>query len=147
MGAWSESAFVACQHCGRRYAASTVMRHEPLCIARPEQFAAVRAVLDAGDGRIKTIAAYNATRGHAPAPNTLYDIIGSTRWQDVATRFGLFFSMKRQPQTAIVPAPVMTPIVAAGYAAVPHEEDGIFVCGLPVCHLVDYGDRVGFVLR
>ena len=147
MGAWSENAFTPCPHCGRRFANSNHAAHVAVCVANPTIAEALKVALDYGDGTIKTRTHWNATRGALPSVSAILDQLGTGSWAAVAEHFGLTFTRDIRPAPVSAPEPGYTPIVAAGYAAVPRNDDGIFVCGLPVCRVVDYGNRVGFVLR
>jgi hypothetical protein len=138
-----------CPHCHCAYTNNVLQRHMVICLARPEVYAATRAALDDGTGTIKPTKLYAKTHGNTPSDNALYDLVGSTRWRDVAAYFGLAFNLTRKPPTEDAPLSerTFTPIVAAGYSAMTHTEERITVCGLPVCRVIDYGQVVGFVLR
>ena len=129
-----------CPHCGKSYTTNLLARHIGVCLSVPGRFEAVRKALDDGSGRIKMQQTYAHTHGSLPSENTLYALVGSGRWGDVAAHFNLTYSCKRTDRR-------LSPIVGRGYAAVAHEEEQVTVCGLPVCRIVDYGYTVGFVLR
>lgn len=139
MGAWQPGAFTSCPHCGRKLANGNRARHARSCIHDPAVHALTLAALTAQDGRGKTREEYFHTRGDAPGIKSLFGQLDTDSWADVVEWFGLEFTREHARNGA--------PIVAAGHAAMPRQDDGIFVCGLPVCRVVDYGNVVGYVLR
>ena len=140
MNSWNSGAFSTCPHCGRKLANGNLARHVRICISRQDVRASTLAALDAGNGNGRRREEYNTYRGGAPCMRSLEEQLGTHSWEAILQHFGLRFERTYNNHKA-------TLIVAAGYAAVAHAEERITVCGLPVCRIVDYGNRVGFVLR
>ena len=141
MGAWSDGAYSACPHCDKRIGNTNFAKHQRNCVFRPEQIAALRLVLDYGDGSIKTREHYSHTRGECLSGQTILRQLDTESWEVVAAHFGLRFVREMRPWKHLVPPKVRQE------PAAPVAPETVTVCGLPVCRVNDYGNRTGYVLR
>ena len=140
MNSWNSGAFSTCPHCGKKLANGNRARHARTCIHDPAVHALTLAAIDAGDGRGKTREDYSHTRGDAPGIKSLFGQLNTDSWAVVVEWFGLEFTRDhRQPEPTITMLEFGAPL--------PMSPARVTVCGLPVCRVCDYGDKVGFVLR
>lgn len=126
MTAWSDGAYTACPHCGRTIGNTNFAKHTRNCVFRPEQIAALRLVLDYGDGSIKVREHYAATRGECLSGNTILRQLDTESWEVVAAHFGLRFVRDMRPWKHLIPPK------AKQEPATTVAPEAVTVCGLPV---------------
>ena len=90
--------FRPCPHCGELMRSGTLVRHEPVCVKRPDIYTRLRSVLIADDGtcgityqQYGELAAADKT---LPSLNTLLRRTKSTKWNSVLA----FFKLSTPPQ-------------------------------------------------
>ncbi len=143
-----------CPWCGRLIH-DQGKRHTQSCIGNPAVFAATRAALDDGAGRIKPKEQYlaeGAPPGAASA-TTLFMTIGS--WRQVAERFGLNYAgyvrrprLDKPRRSQIDWESVVTAMAAELDAAAELAATNRFVGeGLTVCNVRIEGSRIHYMLR
>ncbi len=90
--------FRPCPHCGELMRSGTLVRHEPVCVKRPDIYARLRGVLIADDGTCgityKHYAELSAADKSLPSLNTLIRRTQSTHWAGVLA----FFKLASPPQ-------------------------------------------------
>lgn len=90
--------FRPCPHCGELMRSGTLVRHEPVCVKRPDIYARLRGVLIADDGTCgityKHYAELSAADKSLPSLNTLIRRTRSTQWNGVLA----FFKLSVPPQ-------------------------------------------------
>ena len=84
--------FRPCPHCGELMRAGTLIRHEKVCVKRPDIYARLRGVLIADDGHGITYKRYlelSSTDKTLPSLNTLIRRTHTTQWSGVLAFFKL----------------------------------------------------------
>ena len=84
--------FRPCPHCGELMRAGTLIRHEKVCVKRPDIYARLRGVLIADDGHGITYKRYlelSSTDKTLPSLNTLIRRTHTTQWAGVLAFFKL----------------------------------------------------------
>ncbi len=129
--------FRPCPHCGELMRSGTLVRHEPVCIKRPDIYARLRSVLIADDGNGITYKRYlelSAADKSLPSLNTLIRRTKSTHWAGVLAFFKLASPppavyceprsaqpkpqpKQRKPKPQPKPTPVEQPAIACAVAA------------------------------
>lgn len=122
-------------------------RHIPACLLNPERKALYLAALDDGTGGCVPADVYDAKRAPGlPNAHQLTKKLPKKSWGAVAEYFGLRpwtrsdgmrAMYERAKQAAKARAETVTPVT---------RPEPLTVCGMKVCRINDYGDRVGMVL-
>lgn len=136
---------IPCPHCGRDLQPGAGQyQHIAVCLANPEFFATVKAALDDGSGAIVGKLAYKQRpREQRPiSSEALLSQIPGYAWWRVAEHFGLRAHTRAVSRRGpSVKAPEVT------VSQVTKATEPIYVCGMLVCRVRDYGSQVGLVLR
>ena len=142
---------VECPHCGRtlRVVGSASRQHIGACLRDPAVFAATRQDLDNGDGTIKTRKEYLRTKTDGISYDAIVKQLGDYAWEGVAEFFGLeYVEAKKGPKTRKERQHHSRKHAVRFFADMQAEQaEPVTVCGLPVSRVVDYGNRIGYVLR
>ena len=146
-----------CPHCGETFCLSGLLMHEPVCVARPDAPARVRAALEdpARPGYAVGVMAYRqrASELGATSQTTLLDAFGD--WNAVCAWVGLKPSKARAPKPRVPVAKrrgrEATAIreVEAQLEADARLRESLRTRGLEVCAAreIDGGRRVACMLR
>lgn len=135
-----------CPHCGKLLTGKgNHVVHVRACVHNPEVFKTVRALLDDGTGGIVKKEEYAYNRSAPVAAETLIRQMPHCSWFAVAE----YFNLRPSARSRQIANGRRTGRLASSVTSLtpPERQEPVRVCGLAVCRVIDYGSRVGYVLR